>query len=40
MAHAERNFARCDADKDGRITAAECRQALRRQPADRAKQER
>ena len=40
MAQAERNFARCDSDKDGRINAAECRQALRRQPVDRAKQER
>ena len=40
MAQTDRNFARCDADKDGRINTAECRQALRRQPADRAKQER
>jgi len=40
MAQADRNFARCDADKDGRINTAECRQALRRQPADRARQER
>jgi len=40
MAQAERNFARCDSDKDGRINTAECRQALRRQPVDRAKQER
>ena len=34
MAQAERNFARCDLDKDGRINSAECRQALRRKPAD------
>jgi Ca2+-binding EF-hand superfamily protein len=40
MAQADRNFARCDTDKDGRTNTAECRQALRRQPADRAKQER
>jgi hypothetical protein len=40
MAQADRNFARCDSDKDGRINTAECRQALRRQPVDRAKQER
>lgn len=33
MAQAERNFRRCDLDKDGRINTAECRQALRRQPA-------
>jgi hypothetical protein len=33
MAQADRNFARCDLDKDGRINTAECRQALRRQPA-------
>src|SRR3954468_7435588 len=32
MALAERNFVRCDLDKDGRITVAECRQALRRRP--------
>jgi Ca2+-binding EF-hand superfamily protein len=30
MAQAERNFARCDLDRDGRINTAECRQALRR----------
>jgi hypothetical protein len=36
MAQAERNFARCDLDKDGRINTAECRQALRRRPADTA----
>ena len=40
MAQADRNFARCDSDKDGRINTAECRQALRRQPVDRARQER
>jgi hypothetical protein len=40
MSQAERNFMRCDADKDGRINTAECRQALRRQPVDRARQER
>ena len=34
LAQAERNFARCDPDKDGRITTAECRQALRRKPAE------
>ncbi len=36
MAQAARNFARCDLDKDGRTNTAECRQALRRQPVDRA----
>jgi hypothetical protein len=36
MAQAARNFARCDADKDGRTNTAECRQALRRQPTERA----
>ncbi len=38
MALAERNFARCDLDKDGRIDTTECRQALQRKPgnADRA----
>ena len=30
MAQAERNFARCDVNKDGRTDAAECRQALQR----------
>jgi Ca2+-binding EF-hand superfamily protein len=40
MAQAERNFMRCDADKDGRTNTAECRQALRRQPADRARDQR
>ncbi len=33
MAQAARNFARCDLNKDGRIDTAECRQALRRRPA-------
>lgn len=33
MAQADRNFARCDLDKNGRIDAAECRQALQRRPA-------
>lgn len=40
MGQADRNFARCDLDKDGRINTAECRQALRRPPADRARLER
>jgi len=40
MVQAERNFARCDLDKDGRINTAECRQALRRQPATAARGER
>ncbi len=40
MALAAKNFARCDLDKDGRITVAECRQALRRRPAEPAKAER
>ena len=35
MAQAERNFARCDINKDGRIDTAECRQALQRRPAER-----
>jgi hypothetical protein len=30
MAQADRNFARCDLNKDGRTDAAECRQALQR----------
>ena len=30
MAQAERNFARCDINKDGRTDANECRQALQR----------
>lgn len=40
MAQAERNFARCDLDKDGRINTAECRQALRRTPAQPANADR
>jgi hypothetical protein len=40
MAQADRNFTRCDTDKDGRTNTAECRQALRRQPVDRARQDR
>ena len=30
MAQGERNFARCDVNKDGRTDTAECRQALQR----------
>jgi hypothetical protein len=40
MAQNNRNFARCDADRDGRINTQECRQALRRQPVDRTRQDR
>ncbi len=40
MAQAERNFARCDLDKDGRINTAECRQALRRPSSQPARAER
>ena len=40
MAQTERSFARCDLDKDGRINTAECRQALRRRPADSARLDR
>ena len=36
LAGAERNFVRCDGDKDGRITSPECRQALRRKPTEPA----
>ena len=36
MAGADRNFARCDLDRDGRINTAECRQALRRRPVEPA----
>ena len=36
LALSERNFVRCDLDKDGRITVAECRQALRRKPVEPA----
>jgi len=35
MTGADRNFARCDLDKNGRIDTAECRQALQRKPAER-----
>ena len=40
MAQAERNFARCDLDHDGRITTAECRQALRRRTSEPANADR
>jgi Ca2+-binding EF-hand superfamily protein len=30
MAQADRNFARCDVNKDGKTDTAECRQALQR----------
>jgi hypothetical protein len=36
MVQADRNFARCDLNKDGRIDTAECRQALQRNRPDRA----
>jgi hypothetical protein len=35
MAGTERNFTRCDLDKNGRIDTVECRQALQRRPAER-----
>jgi len=35
MIQADRNFARCDLNKDGRIDTAECRQALQRTRAAR-----
>jgi Ca2+-binding EF-hand superfamily protein len=35
MAQADRNFARCDINKDGRIDTAECRQALQRPRTER-----
>ena len=35
LAGADRNFTRCDLDKNGRIDTAECRQALQRKPAER-----
>ncbi|WP_422015036.1 EF-hand domain-containing protein [Reyranella sp.] len=35
LAGSERNFTRCDLDKNGRIDTAECRQALQRKPAER-----
>lgn len=34
MVVADRNFARCDLNKDGKIDSAECRQALQRMPGD------
>ena len=37
MAQADRNFARCDTNKDGRTDTAECRQALQRPPATHAR---
>jgi EF-hand domain pair len=40
LAQAAKNFERCDLDHDGRITTAECRQALRRSPATPARAER
>ncbi|MBV8188905.1 MAG: EF-hand domain-containing protein [Alphaproteobacteria bacterium] len=36
MVQADRNFTRCDVNKDGRIDTAECRQALQRNRPDRA----
>lgn len=35
MAGADRNFMRCDLDRNGRIDTAECRQALQRNPNER-----
>jgi hypothetical protein len=32
MAQGDRNFARCDVNKDGKTDTAECRQALQRSP--------
>ncbi|MBV8394370.1 MAG: EF-hand domain-containing protein [Alphaproteobacteria bacterium] len=40
MAQAAKNFERCDLDHDGRITTAECRQALRRPSTTPARGER
>ena len=40
VAQADRNFARCDLDKDGRFNTAECRQALRRPTTTPARSER
>jgi hypothetical protein len=40
MAQADRNFARCDLNRDGRTDTAECRQALRRKPGQAAKADR
>jgi len=39
MSQADRNFARCDTDRDDRTNTAECRQALRRPAAERARLE-
>ena len=36
MFRAGKNFERCDLDKDGRTNTVECRQALRRRPAEPA----
>ena len=36
FAGADRNFARCDLDRDGRINTAECREALRRPASEQA----
>jgi EF hand domain-containing protein len=35
MAQADRNFARCDVNKDGKTDTAECRQALQRTQTQR-----
>lgn len=35
LAGTERNFTRCDLDRNGRIDTAECRQALQRKRAER-----
>lgn len=40
LAQSDRNFARCDLNKDERIDTAECRQALRRKPSQPAKADR
>ncbi|MBS0223298.1 MAG: EF-hand domain-containing protein [Proteobacteria bacterium] len=40
MAQADRNFTRCDLNKDEHIDAAECRQALRRTPRQPARADR
>ncbi len=40
MAQAKQNFDRCDLNKDDRIDAAECRQALRRTPSQPVKADR
>lgn len=36
LSGADRNFARCDLDRDGRINSGECRQALRRPASEQA----